>query len=64
MIFSDININKIMSQGYDKLLILKNGQLLVGGKINNVLINMDVLKNKTVTNQFGDQDIWVVELKD
>lgn len=64
MIFSEVDINRIESEGYDKMLILKNGQLLVGGKIKNVLIHIEILKNKTVKNQFGDQDVWVVELED
>lgn len=63
MIFSEVDINKIESEGYDKMLILKNGQLLVGGRINNVLIHTEILKNKIVLNQFGDKDVWVVELE-
>ncbi len=63
MIFSEVDINKIESEGYDKMLILKNGQLLVGGRIKNVLIHTEILKNKIVINQFGDKDVWVVELE-
>ncbi|MBQ3585030.1 MAG: hypothetical protein IJA27_10005 [Lachnospiraceae bacterium] len=64
MKFGDINIQEIQQKGYDKMLIMRDGQLFLGGRIPNVMIHIEILKNKTVRNQFGEDGVWVVEVTD
>ena len=46
MKFGDINIQEIQRKGYDKMLIMRDGQLFLGGRIPNVMIHIEILKNK------------------
>ena len=55
---------EIQQKGYDKMLIMRDGQLFLGGRIPNVMIHIEILKNKTVRNQFGEDGVWVVEVTD
>lgn len=64
MKFSEINFEEIIEKGFDKLLIMRNGNLLVGGKIQNVLQHKEILGNKLVANQAADGDIWIIEVLD
>lgn len=64
MKFSEINFANIENNGFDKLLVLRNGQLLVGGLIKNVMIHEEILKNKEIDKQYGDEDIWVLEISE
>ena len=64
MKFGDINIQEIQRKGYDKMLIMRDGQLFLGGRIPNGMIHIEILKNKTVRNQFGEDGVWVVEVTD
>lgn len=62
--FSEINIDEIQKKGYDKLLVMKEGQMIVGGSIKNILMYKDILKEKRVINQFGTDGVWVIDIID
>lgn len=64
MKFSEVNFEKIQAEGYDKLLVMKNDNLLVGGKVQNVLLHKPILDKKEVISQFGDEDIWIIKVSD
>lgn len=64
MKFSELDFNKITSEGFDKLLVMKNGEMIVGGRVGNIPVYMPILKDKRVIAQYGDVDIWVVEIAD
>ena len=64
MTFAEINIDEIINKGYDKMLIMRNGEMFLGGRISNILIHRAILDSKKIVNQFGDQGVWVLEIED
>lgn len=64
MKFSEIDFMKIRMQGYDKVVVYREGALVVGGKIENMFAYLEILKNKKVVHQYGDIDVWMIEIKD
>lgn len=63
MKFADIDINSIQKNGFDKILIIRNNEIFLGGTLKNILVYKDIIKEKTVLKQFGDEDTWVIEIE-
>lgn len=63
MKFGEINFDNLKKEGFNKLLVLRDGQMYLGGKMENLVMYQDILKDKEVSRQFGDEDVWVVEMK-
>ncbi len=63
MKFSEINLENIDRRGYHKTLVLRNEELLVGGKTTNLIMYTEILKDKEVVNQFSEQDVWVIVVR-
>ncbi len=62
MKFSEIDIEQIQMDGYDKMLIMREGQMFLGGAIRNVLLHKNILDEKEIITQFGDQGVWIIEI--
>lgn len=61
--FGEIDFDKLKREGFNMLLVLRDGQMYLGGKLENLVAYKDILKEKEVTRQFADEDVWVVEMK-
>lgn len=61
--FSDIDLKKLEEQGYDKILITRNGQLFLAGRTSNISVYNDILKDMLIKKQSGNVDIWEIEVE-
>lgn len=61
--FSDIDLKKLEKQGYDKILITRNGQLFLAGRTSNISVYNDILKDMLIKKQSGNVDIWEIEVE-
>lgn len=61
--FGEIDFDKLKREGFNMLLVLRDGQMYLGGKLENLVAYKDILKEKEVTRQFADEDVRVVEMK-
>ncbi len=61
--FSDIDLKKLEEQGYDKILITRNGQLFLAGGTSNISVYNDILKDMLIKKQSGNVDIWEIEVE-
>lgn len=61
--FSDIDLKKLEEQGYDKILIARNGQLFLAGGTSNISVYNDILKDMLIKKQSGNVDIWEIEVE-
>lgn len=64
MKFGEINLEKIAMRGYNKTLVIRNGQLVVGGSTKNMIVYQPILKDKIVKEQYSDQEVWVIEVSE
>lgn len=61
--FSDIDLKKLEAEGYDKMLIIRNGQLFLAGRTSNIASYYEIIKDLKVKSQKGNEDIWEMELE-
>lgn len=61
--FKDLDLKRIENEGYDKILITRNGQLFLAGRTSNISVYNDILKDMKIKSQKGNVDIWEVEVE-
>lgn len=64
MKFGEINLEKIRMRGYNKIVVIRNGKLLVGGSTKNMVVYQPILKDKIVKEQYSEQEVWIIEVAD